>query len=182
MWAITEYTTYSRGKSELTSANITEQSEGVGKTYAFQYNYEILEPMTLLIPNFYGGSSGNLLVQDQESNVYQALARSTDEQMANQLVNYTSAYWGTQTPLPYYAGAIVVFLFVLGIAFAEQKYVWWLVPICILAIMMSWGSNFAGIQLYSLRPPSRLQQVQVSDLYRCYDTVFSALARIYGRK
>ena len=60
MWAITEYTTYSRGKSELTSTQITEQSEGVGKTYAFQYNYAILEPMTLLIPNFYGGSSGNL--------------------------------------------------------------------------------------------------------------------------
>jgi len=145
IWAITEYTTYSRGKSELTSAQLTEQSEGVGKTYAFQYNYGILEPMTLLIPNFYGGSSGNLIVQDQASNVYQALARSTDEQTANQLVYYTAAYWGPQSSsLPYYSGAVIVFLFVLGIAFAEQKYVWWLVPICILAIMMSWGSNFAG--------------------------------------
>ncbi|HMG91158.1 MAG TPA: YfhO family protein, partial [Chryseolinea sp.] len=144
MWAITEYTSYSRGKSELTSTQINEQSEGVGKTYAFQYNYAILEPMTLLIPNFYGGSSGNFLVSDQESNVYKALARSKDEQLANQLINYTSAYWGPQTPVPYYAGAIVVFLFVLGIAFAEQKYVWWLAPIVILAVMMSWGSNFAG--------------------------------------
>lgn len=148
MWAITEYSTYSRGKSELTSTQITEQSGGVGKMYAFQYNYAILEPMTLLIPNIYGGSSGNLLVEDQESNVYQALARSTDQQMANQLVYYTSAYWGPQTPLPYYAGAIVVFLFVLGIAFAEQKYVWWLVPICLVAIMMSWGSNFAGFNYF----------------------------------
>jgi hypothetical protein len=149
MWAITEYTTYSRGKSELTSTQLTEQSEGVGKTYAFQYNYGILEPMTLLIPNFYGGSSGNLIVQDQGSNVYQALARSTDEQMANQLVYYTAAYWGPQlSSLPYYAGAVVVFLFVLGIAFAEQKYVWWLVPICILAVMMSWGNNFAGFNYF----------------------------------
>jgi hypothetical protein len=71
MWAITEYHYYSRGKSELTSTQINEHLRGVGKTYAFQYNYAILEPMTLLIPNFYGGSSGNYLVQDQESNVYQ---------------------------------------------------------------------------------------------------------------
>jgi hypothetical protein len=148
MWAITEYSTYSRGKSELTSTQITEQSDGVGKTYAFQYNYAILEPMTLLIPNIYGGTSANFLVTDQESNVYQALARSTDEQLANQLVNYTSAYWGPQTPLPYYAGAVVVFLFVLGIAIAERKNVWWLVPICILAIMMSWGSNFAAFNYF----------------------------------
>jgi len=148
MWAITEYTSYSRGKSELSSPQLSAQSEGVGKFYAFQYNYAISEPMTLLIPNFYGGTSGNYLVQDQESNVYQALARSTDQQMANQLAYATSAYWGPSTPLPYYAGAIVVFLFVLGIAFAEQKYVWWLVPICVLALMMSWGSNFAGFNYF----------------------------------
>jgi hypothetical protein len=148
MWAITEYTTYSRGKSELSSPELTAQSEGVGKFYAFQYNYAIAEPMTLLVPNFYGGSSGNFLVQDQESNVYQALARSQDQQMANQLAYATSAYWGPSTPLPYYAGAIVVFLFVLGIAFAEQKFAWWLVPICVLAIMMSWGSNFAAFNYF----------------------------------
>jgi hypothetical protein len=148
MWAITEYTTYSRGKSELSSTQITEQSEGVGKTYAFQYNYLILEPLTLLIPDFYGGSSGNYLVNDQGSEVYQALARSTDQQLANQLAYYTSAYWGPSTVPSYYGGAIIVFLFVLGIAFAEQKYVWWLVPICIMAIMMSWGSNFAGFNYF----------------------------------
>lgn len=142
MWAITEYTTYSRGKSELISPGATEQSSGVAKSYAFQYNYAILEPMTLLIPNFYGGSGQNLVAADRNSKVYNALVRSGNEQTANQLANYTSAYWGPQTPLPYYAGAIIIFLFAVGIAFAEKKYVWWLVPVCILALMMSWGSNF----------------------------------------
>jgi len=142
MWAITEYTTYSRGKSELVSLGATEQSTGLSKSYAFDYNYAILEPMTLLIPNFYGGSGSNLLAADRESKVYKALVRSGNEQTSNQLAYYTSAYWGPQTPLPYYAGAIIVFLFAVGIAFAEKKYVWWLVPVCILAVMMSWGSNF----------------------------------------
>lgn len=148
MWAIKEYSNYSRGKSELTSPGAKEISTGLDKSYAFQYNYAILEPMTLLIPNFYGGSGSNFLVQDRESNVYQALARSGNEQTANQLAYYSAAYWGPQTPLPYYGGAIIVFLFAVGIAFAEKKYVWWLIPVCILALMMSWGSNFAAFNYF----------------------------------
>jgi len=148
MWAITEYTAYSRGKSELTGPTGNEELAGVGKSYAFQYNYAIMEPMTLLIPNFYGGSSQNLLAADRESNVYKALARSGDEKTFNQLAYYTSAYWGPQTPLPYYAGAIIAFLFAVGISFAERKYVWWLIPICVLAVMMTWGSNFATFNYF----------------------------------
>jgi len=148
MWAIKEYREYSRGKSELISPGAKEVSTGLDKSYAFQYNYDIPEPITLLIPNFYGGSGSNYLVQDPESNVYKALARSGNEQTANQLAYYSSAYWGPQTPLPYYAGAIIVFLFAVGIGFGEKKYVWWLLPVCILAVMMSWGSNFSAFNYF----------------------------------
>jgi hypothetical protein len=148
MWAITEYTRYSRGKSELEVPGRTETATGLDRSYAFQYNYAILEPMTLLIPNFYGGTSQNLLAADRDSRVYQALARFGDEQTFNQLAYSTSAYWGPQTPVPYYAGAIVVFMFALGLAFAEKKFIWWLVPVCVLAVMMSWGSNFSSFNYF----------------------------------
>lgn len=148
MWATSEYQKYSRGKSELATPGARDISTGLDRNYAFQYNYALLEPMTLLIPNFYGGSGSNFFVQDRESNVYQALARSGNEQTANQLAYYSSAYWGPQTPLPYYAGAIIVFLFAVGIAFADKKYVWWLIPVCILAVMMSWGSNFSAFNYF----------------------------------
>lgn len=148
MWAVLEYNTYSRGKSELVSVNGTNESSGLSRDYAFQYNYAIDEPMTLLIPNYYGGSGQNLLVQDRESETYKALARTGDEKTFNELAYYSSAYWGPSTPSPYYAGAIVVFLFVVGIAFAEKKYTWWLVPLCILAAMMSWGSNFPSFNYF----------------------------------
>lgn len=148
MWAVQEYSTYSRGKSELVSSQADGQSGGLDREYAFRYNYAIDEPMTLLIPNYYGGSSKNLFVQDRESEVYQALARNGDEQIVNQLAYYSGAYWGPSTPSPYYAGAIIVFLFVVGIMFAEKKYVWWLVSVSILAMMMSWGSNFSSFNYF----------------------------------
>ena len=148
MWAVQEYSTYSRGKSELTTPGPSEESSGLGREYAFRYNYAIDEPMTLLVPNYYGGTSRNLFVQDRDSEVYKALARMGDEKTFNQLAYYSGAYWGPSTPSPYYAGAVIVFLFVLGILFVEKKYVWWLIPICVLAMMMSWGSNFASFNYF----------------------------------
>ncbi len=149
-WAITEYTKYSiRGKLELTQPGRSNET-GLTRDYAFQYKYGILEPMTLLIPEFYGGGSGKFFVQDRDSESYKALVNSGDQQTANQLAQYTSAYWGPQTATaaPYYAGAITVFLFVLGILFADKKFVWWLVPVSVLSIMLSWGDSFPSFNYF----------------------------------
>lgn len=144
-WAITEYSKYSmRGPSELTSG-----TSGLSKSYAFEFSNAITEPMTLLIPNYYGGSSMNFLVQDENSKVYQALVQSGNQQTANQLVSYTSAYWGPQRlSAPSYAGAIVCFLFAMGIAFAPKRLVWWLVPVSVLSIALSWGDHFATLNYF----------------------------------
>ncbi len=146
-WAITEYTTYSiRGPSELTKKSTSKDDNGLSKAYAFQYKYGLGESIALLIPNIYGGTSMNYFVQDPESESYKALAKSGDNETANQLAGYTSAYWGPQgfTGGSYYAGAIVCFLFILGIVFGEKKYIWWLVPLSALSLMLSWGDSFSA--------------------------------------
>jgi hypothetical protein len=149
-WALKEYSAFStRGPSELTGESPGDGNRGMTKQYAFEFSNGILEPFTLMIPNFYGGSSSNLMVSDRDSEVYQALVRSGDQEAANQLVNFTGAYWGEQRlAVPYYAGAIIVFLFVLGVAFAEKPYVWWLVSVSIFSIALSWGSNFAAFNYF----------------------------------
>ncbi len=145
-WAITEYSKYSmRGPSELAGESV----DGLSKSYAFEFSNAIAEPMTLLIPNFYGGSTVNFLVYDQDSEVYRALMQSGNQQSVNQLATYTSAYWGPQRlSAPTYAGAIVCFLFVVGIIFADKRHIWWLVPLSALSIMLSWGDNFAAFNYF----------------------------------
>ena len=151
LWAVQEYSPFTiRGKSELASnAETKSDAQGLDKAYAFQYSNGILEPLTLLIPNFYGGATASFLVQDPESKTYKALMSSGDQQMANQLASYSRAYWGPQpNTAPYYAGAIICLLFAIGIVFAEKKYVAWLVSIGALGVMMSWGSSFESFNYF----------------------------------
>jgi len=150
-WSTYEYSKYSmRGPSELkTLGEKEDNTAGLNKDYAFQYSNGILEPLTMIIPNYFGGASSNYLVQDEDSEVLKALQRSGDSQTANQLARYTSAYWGNQ-PLtaPYYAGAIICFLFVIGLFFADKKYAIWLGVITVLAIILSWGDSFKAFNYF----------------------------------
>ncbi len=57
-WATTEYGAYTiRSKSEIVSGKVEgiEAANGLSKSYVFEYTNGLLEPMTLMIPNIYGG-------------------------------------------------------------------------------------------------------------------------------
>ncbi len=147
MWAINEYSAYSiRGKSDLVKPG-TEASTGLRKDYAFEYSNGILEPLTLVIPNFYGGSSMQNLFADEQSALRKALNSQGIQYDPRQMVQ--PAYWGPQSlSAPYYGGAIIFFLFVLGVLLADKKYVWWLVPLSLFAVILTWGSNFASFNYF----------------------------------
>lgn len=145
-WAITEYSRYSiRGPSELRKEGAT----GLDKAYAFEFSNAITEPMTMLIPDYYGGPSSRFLFQDEKSATYSALVNSGSNEVANQLAPYSSSYWGPQRlSAPYYAGAVICLLFVAGLIFAERKYAVWLTTVAIIGIVLSWGSNFSSFNYF----------------------------------
>jgi hypothetical protein len=152
LWSVQEYSKYSiRGKSELTAQikKDASNSQALSREYAFQYSNGIFEPMTLLIPNIYGGSSMQYLFQNEKSATYKALIQSGNQEQANQLAAYTGAYWGSQPlTMPYYAGAIICFLFALGLVVADKKLVVWLSGVALIGIVLSWGSNFESFNYF----------------------------------
>ena len=147
LWAISEYSAFSiRGKSELLKEGVTPES-GLRKDYAFDYSNGILEPATLFIPNFYGGSGMDNLFADENSAVRKALTNQGIQYNPQEMAH--SAYWGAQPiSAPYYGGAIIFFLFVVGILFGDRKLVWWLVPLIVFALMLTWGSNFSSFNYF----------------------------------
>ena len=74
------------------------------------------------------------------------IMREINADAAN-FVRYAPTYWGEQpgTSGPVYAGAIVCFLFVLGLIIVRGPEKWWLLGATIFSLVLAWGSNLAGI-------------------------------------
>ncbi|MDH6355326.1 diacylglycerol kinase [Dysgonomonas sp. PH5-45] len=128
-----------RGQSELTTPTESEKkSSGLDKDYAFAWSYGKGETLSLLIPNIHGGATGGKV--NPSSNLYKATAAHGLQLPA------AFSYWGDQpfTSGPVYFGAIVCFLFVLGMFIIKNKLKWVLFIATIFFIFLSWGYNFDG--------------------------------------
>ena len=129
-----------RGKSDLT-ANQSNKTSGLDKDYATAWSYGKAESFTLLIPNFHGGASGGELGTDSET--YKLFKNSAQSSQAKNIIKQLPLYWGTQpfTSGPVYAGAIICFLFVLGLFLFNGYLRWWVVGSFILMLTLGWGKN-----------------------------------------
>ncbi|NSW95093.1 MAG: YfhO family protein [Bacteroidales bacterium] len=137
LYTVYEYGKYSiRGKSDLVSEN-RNVSAGLNRDYITNWSYGIDETLNLLVPNFKGGSSKPF---DRDSETVKALRQNNAAAYTNQVLKY----WGTQpgTEGPHYVGAIVIFLFVLGLLVVKGPEKWWLVIATLLSVMLAWGKNF----------------------------------------
>ena len=128
-----------RGGSELTASK--KEGGGLDKEYAMSWSNGITEIFTMYIPYFNGGASGEEL--DQSSATYKALVANVDRAQAKQFIKRIPLYWGEQpfTSGPVYFGAIVIFLFTLGMFLIKDTSKWIWLAIAVFAFMMSWGKN-----------------------------------------
>ncbi|MDD6186039.1 MAG: hypothetical protein PUB29_10500 [Bacteroidales bacterium] len=143
-----EYVKYTmRGGSEITvtpedlykdgEPKSIVASDGLDKDYAFAWSYGKGETYTLLVPGAYGGGSGENVGTDSEF-------------YKNFRQKQAPLYWGDQpfTSGPVYFGAIVVFLFVLGLFVVKGPERWWILLATILSILMAWGKNLMGFNSF----------------------------------
>lgn len=150
LWNAYDYTKETiRGKSELSpSAKKADPKKGDGldKEYAFTYSYGVGELLTLVIPNAYGGASYGPLSNTSET--YKTLTgRGVDAATAQNIVQQLPLYWGDQPIMggPNYIGAIVFFLFVLGLFIVKSPLKYWAAGVIVLYVIWALGSSFAAI-------------------------------------
>ena len=127
-----------RGKSELTYTGdaAKQTSSGLDRDYITQWSYGIGETLTLLMPNFKGGSSAASLSQSE-------VAMAKGNPMYGNLFGL-SQYFGDQpwTAGPVYVGAFVLFLFLVGCFVVKGPLKWALLGVTVLSVLLSWGKNF----------------------------------------
>lgn len=147
LWTTYEYSQESiRGKSNLVSEAKPSQSVGVDREYAYQWSQGVMENLTFLIPNAYGGGSGPNL--DENSAVAKVLvAQGVPQDQALGFAQQMPTYWGDKpfTSGPWYFGAIVIFLFVLGLFIVNNRLKWWLLSATLLSLFLSFGRHLPFI-------------------------------------
>ena len=144
-----------RGKSEMTL--LKKNSNGLDHDYITQWSYGKLETLNLFIPNLMGGGSQT---NPEDLKNYTSELQNTQYSVGNDKFNQQvfqavasqlrSAYWGDQpvTSGPAYQGAVVVFLFIIGLFMVRGKYSTykkWLLGATLLSFVLAWGKNLPFI-------------------------------------
>ncbi|WP_225539823.1 YfhO family protein [Empedobacter stercoris] len=140
-----------RGKSEMTL--LKKNSNGLDHDYITQWSYGKLETFNLFIPNLMGGGSQTdpedlqHYISELQNTQYSLGEDEFNQQVFQAVASQPrSAYWGDQpgTSGPAYQGAVVVFLFIIGVFMVRGKYSTykkWLVGATILSFILAWGKN-----------------------------------------
>lgn len=150
LMATKEYADWStRGTSELTikpDGSPKDPTTGLDKAYITQYSYGISESLDLFVPRLFGGSGSEDL--GKNSKAYEYLTQQgLSPTKALEFSTGLPLYWGDQPIVagPAYIGAILIFLFVLGLFLVRKKAKWWLLFGVLLSLLLSWGKNFPAL-------------------------------------
>ncbi len=144
LWTTYEFSQESiRGKANISTSTKAAESKGVDREYAYQWSQGVTESLTFLIPNAFGGGASTQL--DENSNVAKLLVdRGVQRDQAAVFASQMPTYWGDKpfTSGPWYFGATVLFLFVLGLFIVKTRLKWWIVSATLLSLFLSFGKNF----------------------------------------
>lgn len=130
------------GHSELTKQAAAPPAEGLDIKYATDWSYGKAETMTLLIPNWEGGASGFNVGKDSE--LCKAMRKQgVPKRDAEQFCEHAPTYHGEKafTSGAVYVGAIICFLFVLGLLIVPGPYKWALLFATLMSVFLAWGKN-----------------------------------------
>ena len=148
LMATREYAEWStRGPSVLTinpDGSTKTVTDGLDREYITQYSYGISESLNLLVPRLFGGGSVEAL--GAESRTFEFLTdQGVSRSQALDFSNNLQLYWGDQpiVAAPPYIGAVVLFLFLLGLLLVKGRARWWLLAASGMALVLSWGKNFS---------------------------------------
>ena len=126
------------GASEL-KGHDTKTNGGLDKEYAFSWSSGIGESFCVMIPYLYGGAT----MEDASK------APKTLEAVGGN-AEKLPIYWGDQPTQmgPVFFGAVICFLFVLGLMVVRSPHKWWMLVASVIGFVLAWGKNFPEVNYF----------------------------------
>ncbi|MFZ1530383.1 MAG: YfhO family protein [Ferruginibacter sp.] len=128
---------------------------GLDKDYAMRWSAGKMETFTFLVPGLFGGSNGGDEHSSNAKMVQKLSEIGVPEENALAMTNGYS-YWGNMsnsfetTSGPVYLGAIICFLFILGLFYVDNWIKWPLAVAALFGIVLAWGNSFMGFNSFML--------------------------------
>lgn len=144
-----------RGGSELSGDQTGgSSSNGLSEQAAFDFSMYRLEPLVMLVPNIYGGSTDIPQISTESSAAVKAMQKMPAQLTAQIGAEGPRYYWGGVGELmsgPPYVGAIIVLLTILGLFLVDDRHKWWILGVGVLTVIMSWGGYFKPFNSWLLQ-------------------------------
>ena len=159
LWSTYTYTkeTMRGGSSELSEK--AESKGGLSFEYAMSWSYSPAETFNLIIPMYTGGGMSEDYSSTETYKEYfplirgsfqnQGASRKEAEENAERYIS-SLFYWGDESLVNggYYVGAVVFFLFILGMVVLPPATRTWMISACVIAILLAWGRHFEGLNRF----------------------------------
>ncbi len=170
-----------RGGSKLITKDSKTTSTGLNKDYALSYSMYKSEPLVLMFPNIYGGSSDPSLVDPAKSKAIETLQQMQPE-VGQQLQSFLSFYWGGIgfTAGPPYMGVVICFFALLGFSVKENKHKWWIAATIILSFLLSAGSYLESFNLFILNNLPFYNKFRAPSMIMVIPTLLLGIMALYG--
>jgi hypothetical protein len=160
--AVVLFTTYDssretiRSGSELAAGPANSGASGqngLSDSAAFEFSMFKSEPLVMLVPDIYGGST-ELQLPPQQSKAVRILKTMPPDLASDIGADGPRYYWGGVGKFfagPPYVGAVIVLLALMGFFILDGRHKWWILAVCTLTIAMSWGAYFYSFNSFLLR-------------------------------
>jgi hypothetical protein len=170
-----------RGGSVLTTKDSKTTATGLNKEYAFSYSMFTSEPLVMMFPNIYGGSSDPNVVDPAKSKAIEVLQQMQPE-VAQQLQSFVQFYWGGIgfTAGPPYVGILICFFAIMGLSVASNKHRWWIAATIVFTLLLSSGSFFMSFNSFMLDHLPFYNKFRAPSMIIVVPTLLLGVMALYG--
>lgn len=170
-----------RGGSALATKDSKITNTGLNKDYALSYSMFLSEPLVMMFPHIYGGSSDPNLVDPAKSKAIEVLQQMQPE-VGQQLQSFLQFYWGGIgfTAGPPYVGIILCFFACIGFGSNKNPNRWWIGAVIALSILLAAGSYFETFNLFILEHLPLYNKFRAPSMIIVVPTLLIGVLAMYG--
>lgn len=170
-----------RGGSALTTKDSKTTATGLNKDYAFSYSMYLSEPLVMMFPNLYGGSSDPNVIDPANSKAIEVL-QQMQPQVGQQLQSFLQFYWGGIgfTAGPPYVGIIICLFAIMGLSVKSNEHRWWIAAAIIFSILLAAGSYFLAFNSFMLDHLPFYNKFRAPSMIIVIPTLLIGVMSLYG--